>query len=633
MLAPRLFFVQTDESASALVARPPPRVTMPRMSAEQSSRPKIGIPRPKTQWVRHMVDAPLRLAERAFGLDRIDAMSREVWEGDPAVSVHERILRATGLDLQIAPGELERVPRSGPVVVCANHPYGGADGVAMLVTMLRHRPDTKVLSNGVLSRFPFIADKLILVDPFGGADAARRNAKSLREALDWLKAGHLVACFPAGEVAAVHWGDWNPTDPPWSTIPARLALKSGAKVVPSWFEGTNRPMFHAAGLIHPRLRTALLPNEFIARCNTAVEMRFGRAIPTEGSGTDAESLTRLVRGRSELLRRAAPVPVRAPQESQPIAAPAATGEELTAEFASLPPDALLLREGDYDVLAVRSTRIPKAMHEIGRLREIAFRAVGEGSGTPFDVDRFDEHYHQLIVWNRARREIVGGYRAGVVAELVQSAVAAGQPGVEGLYTSTLFEFSPRLVEELGDAVELGRSYVRVEYQRQPLPLSLLWKGIGAFMMARGRSRMFGPVSISNDYNSMSKELIMEFLERHRLSTPFAKLVTPRNPPERRGIACWTDRERAEATADLLHVERLLEEIERGQRAVPVLLRQYLRLNARLLAFNVDPDFGEVIDALMLVDLTQIDERIVRHYVGDGAYETLQASLAARGGAR
>jgi hypothetical protein len=141
--------------------------------------------------------------------------------------------------------------------------------------------------------------------------------------------------------------------------------------------------------------------------------------------------------------------------------------------------------------------------------------------------------------------------------------------------------------------------------------------------------MFGPVSISNDYNSMSKELIMEFLERHRLSTPFAKLVTPRNPPQRRGIACWTDRERAEATSDLLHVERLLEEIERGQRAVPVLLRQYLRLNARLLAFNVDPDFGEVIDALMLVDLTQIDERIVRHYVGDGAYETLKAAPAAR----
>jgi putative hemolysin len=147
------------------------------------------------------------------------------------------------------------------------------------------------------------------------------------------------------------------------------------------------------------------------------------------------------------------------------------------------------------------------------------------------------------------------------------------------------------------------------------------------MLLRGHRRMFGPVSISNDYNSMSKELIMEFLERHRMSTPFAPLVTPRHPPARRDIASWTDRERAEMTSDIVHVERLIEEIERGQRAVPVLLRHYLRLNARLLAFNVDPDFGEVIDALMLVDLAQIDERIIRHYVGDGAIEAVRARFA------
>jgi putative hemolysin len=250
--------------------------------------------------------------------------------------------------------------------------------------------------------------------------------------------------------------------------------------------------------------------------------------------------------------------------------------------------------------------------------------VGEGSGKPFDVDRFDDTYVQLVLWDRDARCIVGGYRAGVVSKVTRGV------GIDGLYTSTLFEYAPRLLEELGDAVELGRSFVRPEYQRQPLPLFLLWKGIGAFMLSRGHRRMFGPVSISNDYNSMSKELIMEFLERHRLSTPFAPLVTPRHPPERREIASWTDRERAEATADIHHVEKLIEEIERGQRAVPVLLRHYLRLNARLLALNVDPDFGEVIDALMLVDLAQIDERIIRHYVGEGAAEVLRAGGAADG---
>jgi putative hemolysin len=212
---------------------------------------------------------------------------------------------------------------------------------------------------------------------------------------------------------------------------------------------------------------------------------------------------------------------------------------------------------------------------------------------------------------------VGGYRAGVVREVTR------EVGAEGLYTSTLFQFSPELFAALDESVELGRSFVRLEYQRQTMPLNLLWRGIAVFMIRNGLQQMFGPVSISNDYASMSKELIMEFLERHRLAAPFTKMVTPRNPPKRTPVASWTERETAEITSNFAQVERIVDEIERGKRAVPVLLRHYLRLNARLLAFNVDPDFGDVVDALMLVDLRQIDERIVRHYLGgDGGADDL-----------
>jgi putative hemolysin len=586
------------------------------MAAERLPRDPIELPRPKTAWVRSLVDVPFKLAERALGLDQIEAITRAVESGDASVPVAERILQVTGLNPVVATGELERIPAKGAAVVCSNHPYGVADGAVMLALCARRRPDMKLFTNGVLARFPFLADRCIFVDPFGGTDAARRNAAALREAKEWLRAGHVLACFPAGEVSAVHWGAWSPADPPWSTIPARLALGAKAPMVPAWFEGSNRALFHAAGLVHPRLRTALLPNEFLARCGQPIEVRFGRAVSTEGTTMDAEAMTRLVRGRSELLRRE---PRRAPAQPVlgPIAEQSASDAEIAAEFAALPAAARLFSEGRFDLFATGSDAVPRAMCEIGRLREIAFRAVGEGSGKPFDVDRFDASYVQLILWDREEQRIAGGYRAGVVADVTRGV------GIDGLYTSTLFEYSPRLLHELGDAVELGRSFVRLEYQRQPLPLFLLWRGIGAFMLSRGHRRMFGPVSISNDYNSMSKELIMEFLERHRLSAPFAPLVTPRHPPTRRGIASWTQRERAEATADIAHVEKLIEEIERGQRAVPVLLRHYLRLNARLLALNVDPDFGEVIDALMLVDLAQIDDRIIRHYVGDGAIAAIR----------
>lgn len=590
------------------------------MTGGSARRDPVAIPRPSQAWARAIVDGPLRLAERALGLDGIEAMARAVEDGDPEVPLMRRVMDVTKLRIKTTPEELARIPATGPAVLCANHPFGGADSTALLALTVERRPDVKFLANGIMGRFPFLKPHCIFVDPFGGA--ATRNAAAIREALAWLRDGHVLGTFPAGEVSARHWGRWRPADPPWSTIPARLALATGAKVVPVWFEGTNSEMFHALGLVHPLLRTALLPNEFIARCGTDIEIRIGRPISTRDSKLDQEALTRLARGRCELMRREAPAE-RSVAEQVPIGAPFATADELAAEFAALPPDSILCTEADYDVFAVRAAAIPKAMQEIGRLREIAFRAVGEGSGKACDVDRFDETYLQLIVWNRVKREIVGGYRAGIVSEVTRDA------GIDGLYTSTLFEYSPRILAELGDAIELGRSFVSPEYQRQVLPLSLLWKGIGIFMFRGGHRRMFGPVSISNDYTSMSKELIMEFLERHRLATPFSKLVTPRNPPERRGVEAWTDRETAEATSDLLQVERIIDEIERGERAVPVLLRQYLRLNAKLLAFNVDHDFGDVVDALMLVDIAQVDERILRYYLGDEGLAALQARLSAR----
>ena len=594
------------------------------MEPKPVHRDPIGLPRPKTRWIRSIVDLPIRLAERALGLGRIEELARAVEYGDPCKPASERVLDATGLLPRYAPEELARIPESGSVAIFANHPYGGADGALLLALAMRRRSDVKILANDILAVFPFMREHGILVDPFGGSDAARRNAAALREAIQWLKAGHVLIAFPAGEVSAVHWGEWTPQDPPWSTIPARLALAAGARVVPVWFEGGNRPLFHAAGLVHPRLRTALLPNEFIARCGHEIEVRIGRAIATSNATSsaelDPESLTRLVRGRCELLRRSRSAPARTLPPQEPVGAPESTPDELASELRALPPETRLFEVGAYDAFAVSARQIPRVMREVGRLREIAFRAVGEGSGHAVDVDRFDETYVQLILWNRESREVVGGYRAGVVDEVTPGV------GVAGLYTSTLFDYSPTILDQLSNSVELGRSFVRVEYQRQPTPLSLLWRAIAVFMITRGHRRMFGPVSISNDYDSMSKELIMQFLERHRLSTPFAKLVTPRHPPARRSIPCWTDRESAQATSDIHHVERLIEEIERGQRAVPVLLRQYLRLNANLLAFNVDPDFGDVLDALMMIDIAQIDERIVRHYAGDEAVELIKSRI-------
>ncbi len=591
------------------------------VTSPHAQRTPIQFTRPQALWARSLVDAPLRVADRLFGLTGVETIARDTENADASKPVLERVLDAMRLTPRVAAKDFERIPLQGPTLLCSNHPLGGADSTALLALSLRRRSDVKILTNSVMARFPFLAPHCIFVDPFGGADAARRNAAALRDALRWMKDGHLLIAHPAGEVSAMQWGQWVPVEAPWSTIPARLAISARAAIVPVWCEGTNSRLFHAAGLIHPRLRTALLPSEFVARCGSEIEIRIGRVVASDACANDAEALTRLVRGRSELLRRVDRV-ARAAAVMVAVTEPESTPAELAAEFNALDVDARLFTEGDYEVFAVKSAAIPRAMREIGRLREHAFRAVGEGSGNACDIDAFDETYLQLIVWNTVKHEIVGGYRLGIVAEITRNV------GVRGLYSSTLFEYSERIASELTDAVELGRSFVRVENQRHPLALNLLWKGIGAFMFTRGLRRMFGAVSISNDYTSMSKELIIEFLTRHRLSSPFSKLVAARNPPARSKLPCWTDRETEQATADLVHVERLIEEIERGERAVPVLLRQYLRLNAKLLSLNVDHNFADALDALMLVDIAQIDDRILRHYAGDDGLAMLRAKFPA-----
>jgi hypothetical protein len=227
------------------------------------------------------------------------------------------------------------------------------------------------------------------------------------------------------------------------------------------------------------------------------------------------------------------------------------------------------------------------------LRELTFRAAGEGTGRTRDLDAFDRAYRHLFVWHRGDRRLVGAYRLGFTDEILAA------HGPDGLYTHTLFRYDRRLLDRISPAIELGRSFVRAEYQRDYAPLLLLWKGIGRIVVAQPRyRRLFGPVTISHDYSSLSQHLLMAFLEANRLLPDLARLVAPRNPPapaRRRdeGVAAGrfaTDPDEADA---------LVADIEADGRGLPVLLRQYLKLNARLLGWNVDRRFGRALDGLML----------------------------------
>ncbi len=289
---------------------------------------------------------------------------------------------------------------------------------------------------------------------------------------------------------------------------------------------------------------------------------------------------------------------------QPLAAPLDRAV-VAAEIAALPPRAKIATRSQFDVYVAPFVALPNLMLEIGRLRELTFRAVGEGTGRPRDMDEYDIYYLQLIVWDREQQQIVGGYR------LCQGDVVFQRFGVNGFYTNSLFKMKPTFYPILQEAVELGRSYVVPDYQRHRLPLFLLWKGILHFLLAHPQYHyLYGPVSISKDYSEASKSVIVEFVRRFFYDEKLSKMVTPRKSyrPRLKKIDTKVLVEHLQGGFDAL--DHLVENIESAHFKVPVLFRQYVKLNGRFIAFNVDPHFSNCLDGLMLLDIRDIPASVL-----------------------
>ncbi len=549
------------------------------------------------------------ILERALALDRLRAVYDDA-RSAPGDSFAAQVLRALDVRYRIDASGGGAIPAEGPLIVAANHPTGAVDGMVLAAAVRQVRPDVRLLANHVLARIPELHDTCFFVDPFGGPAAPSRSRAGLREALLWLRNGGALVIFPAGEVT------WRFTrrsvdrgrrlvEPRWDPAMGRLAAAAGARVLPVFLDGGNSRLFYAAGRLHPLLRTLLLGRELLHARGRTVRVALGQPFPGRWSlrtpAAAAASLTDAARLAVETLRD------RSPSKPATVEAPVPTAL-LARDVDALGPEDRLLRAGSYEVLCARAEAIPQVLREIGRLREVTFRAAGEGTGRATDLDRFDGHYRHLFVWERTRREVVGAYRVGATD------VIAPARGVAGLYTSTLFRYDEEMLSRLGPALELGRSFVRAEYQRSYSPLLLLWKGIGRLVARDPRYRvLFGAVSISSRYQETSQDLLRAFLSQERGDAALAGLVTPIHPPPPLAPPARA----AVRAADVDALDALITRFE-GSQGIPVLLRQYLRLNATLLGFNVDPAFGEALDALMKVDLTQVAASTLRRYLGRDA---------------
>ncbi len=532
----------------------------------------------------------------------------------------ETLLAEMRIGLSVGAADQARIPASGPVVVVANHPYGVLDGAILTVLLTRARPDVKVLTNFLLADVPELKKHCILVDPFQTDRSLESNQRGLREAHAWLQKGGMLAIFPAGEVSQWQMPAAQIVDPGWNDTAVRLIRKTGAAALPVYLCGHNGVGFQLMGMIHPKLRAAFLLQEFLKQAGKTVELRVGSGIPADAVEAipDDREATEYLRWRTYLLGRRGkpeaswPTALRSKlafKIQEPVAAPVAP-DLLAKELERLPEDRCLAENGDFAVYLGTAPEIPQLLREVGRLREVTFRGAGEGTGKSRDLDSFDDYYSHILLWHKTKRELVGGYRAGNTAEIL------ARHGVGGLYTSTLFRYDERIFQKLGPALELGRSFVRPEYQRQHAPLLLLWKGI-ARMVARQPEILvlFGAVSISNDYSSASREMIYRFFEAHMQEDELAGLIEPRRPFRPGLLRRWDCQGMLHALRDLDELSQPITDVEADGKGLPILLRQYAKIGGKLLGFNVDRKFSNVLDGLVVVDLRQTEPAVLERYMG------------------
>ena len=566
-------------------------------------------------------------ADKFIPMEQARALYQRVRSAPPRFRL-EALLAEMKVELEAQPADIERIPIKGPLLAVANHPFGVLDGAALAVLLSRVRPDVKILANSLLECIPKLHEHCIFMDPFHSKSPVDRNGKALKQAMEWLRQGGALAVSPGGETSQWSGRRAQTTDSAGNTLAARLVRATGASALPVYFCGRNRVTFQLLGLLNPKLRAFSLLQELLQQREKGVRVRIGGAIPAGliANLDSDEEAAEYLRLRTYLLSYRGKKPISLPAKMR-SALPRKPQEKIAAEvparfvvndIAALPAERLLVENAEFAVYAARASDLPHALDELGRLREITFRAAGEGTGRSADLDHFDAYYWHLLLWNKEKRELAGAYRAGNTDEIISA------QGIKGLYTNTVFRYDQQLFLKIGSALELGRSFVRPEYQRHYAPLLLLWKGIARFVAAHPETPvLFGAVSISNEYSSLSREMIVRYFEQRLVEDEdgreFADLIQARTPFRAAKLRRWDCGAICGALRDLEELAEPISDVEEDGKGLPILLKQYAKVGGRLVGFNLDRRFSDVVDGLMIVDLRQTEPAVLERYMGKEGY--------------
>lgn len=502
----------------------------------------------------------------------------------------DQILSEHDIHLQFQADEVKNIPANKPTVIVSRRLKGPLDRLLMLRVMQEQNLNSRIIvfeKDEVVDMFP---DYFIYVDLEG--DVAFRELLKMKSQLsNHLEAGGSVGLFPA-RARFYSKGLKYDIDKKWEPSMIRLVNNIQMPVVPISLNVLNKPKKGEPEVIN---------------------IRVGSPIPLaeQEAFTSISRLTRFLRART--LSLGTPIDVKQFYfPSQPkldakhqIALPV-SDEMIHKEIDNLRSlGRSLFKQSEFEILVARANMIPNTLLEIGRLREITFRDVDEGSNKPRDLDEYDLYYSHLIIYDAEAGRLVGGYRIGR-GDMIYAAY-----GIKGFYIASLFKFDKKFGEYLKESAELGRAYIIPDYQRKRLPLFLLWRGILSFLLDNPQYKyLIGPLSISQQYSDISKQVIIEFIKKHYYNKKLAKLVKPRKPFEVKVKDLDTKVILESFQGDINKLDNFIEDVEPFHFRVPVLMKKYIKQNARIISFNVDPKFSDTLDGLMMLDLKELPQETI-----------------------
>ncbi len=513
----------------------------------------------------------------------------------------EQVLEEFEFNTHYKAKQLEHIPNNGPLVIVANHPIGSLDALALIALLAKVRSDIKVVANRLLMSLKPLHSHLLPVDNMSGTSLKTELQNIHRH----LKHQGALLIFPAGEVSrlspmGIKDGKWNPGF-------LRMAKRANASVIPVHIKAKNSPLFYGTSMIYKPMASLLLVNEMFKHKRKALELEIGAPIPSDSYRIEHLSDQAICHLIKKHLYRLGSKKDGLFKTEKPIALPECR-QALKSEIESC--ELLGKSQDNISIYLYRYNGSSAIFRELGRLREIAFRAVGEGTGKRRDIDKFDMDYQHLILWDANELELAGAYRLADTKKLTECS------GIDALYTDTLFDYNPAMAPYFEQGLELGRSFVQPKYWGLR-SLDYLWFGIGAFVSRYPQYRyLFGPVSVSNSMPETAKALLVYFYQHYfspctpRASAKRQYKITQQQKEEFDKLFAGNDQ-----TADFKQLKSLLATM--GAQ-VPTLFKQYSEVceqgGVTFESFSLDPDFNYCIDALVLVDLHKLKPKKAKRYL-------------------